>query len=97
VKLAIAALVAAAAIGCAFAQDKAPAKAACAPPPKDLVVKDLEAGGLRHSQVEQSHIERFAFDNLESLGPIRNSYDIVSVVTEEPCELVSQGRVIIGD
>jgi FKBP-type peptidyl-prolyl cis-trans isomerase len=44
VKFAIAALVAVTTIGCAFAQDKAPAKAACAPPPKDLVVKDLEAG-----------------------------------------------------
>jgi FKBP-type peptidyl-prolyl cis-trans isomerase len=42
--LVIAAFVAAATIGCALAQDKAPAKAACAPPPKDLVKKDLEAG-----------------------------------------------------
>ena len=43
-KFAIAALVAASALGCAHAQDKAPAKAACAAPPKALVVKDLEPG-----------------------------------------------------
>jgi FKBP-type peptidyl-prolyl cis-trans isomerase FkpA len=44
VKFAIAALVAVTTMSCAFAQDKAPAKAACAPPPKDLVVKDIETG-----------------------------------------------------
>ncbi len=43
-KFAIAALVAISALGCAFAQDKAPASATCAPPPQDLVVKDLEPG-----------------------------------------------------
>jgi FKBP-type peptidyl-prolyl cis-trans isomerase len=44
VKFAIAALAAVSALGCAYAQDKAPAKAACAAPPKNLVVKDVEPG-----------------------------------------------------
>jgi FKBP-type peptidyl-prolyl cis-trans isomerase len=40
VKFAIAAFVATATLGCAFAEDKA----ACAPPPTSLVMKDLEPG-----------------------------------------------------
>ena len=42
-KVAIAALIAVSTLGCAFAQDKA-APAKCAPPPRDLVIKEVAPG-----------------------------------------------------